>query len=70
MKVEECVYTPRFGTVKIFEIFENEEQARENGYKEPTHYQGKYYKILGRSFGMNRMVFAAVKKGDINESHS
>ena len=61
MQKGDYIYTPRFCTVQINEVFESKTEARENGYTEPTHYQGEY-EILGKSIGMNRMVFAAVKK--------
>lgn len=58
------IYTPRFCNVRIEEVFKNRDEARENGYTEPTHYKGDY-DVLGKSIGVNRMVFAAVKKGDV-----
>lgn len=61
MKKGDCIYTPRFCTVIIEEVFESEDKARENGYVEQTYYNGEY-KVLGKSIGMNRMVFAAVKR--------
>ena len=61
MKVGDRIYTTRFCTVRIKEVFETEEEARENGYKEPTYYKGNF-DVLGKSIGINRMVFAAVKK--------
>ena len=61
MKKGDYVYTPRFCTVKIEEVFESETEARENGYTEPTHYQGEY-KIVGKSLDMYHMKFAAAKK--------
>ena len=61
MKVGDRIYTPRFCTVRIKEVFETEEEARENGYKEPTYYKGDY-EILGKSLDMYHMLFAAVKK--------
>ena len=61
MKVGDRIYTPRFCTVRIKEVFETEEEARENGYKEPTYYKGDY-EILGKSLDMYNMLFAAVKK--------
>jgi hypothetical protein len=60
MKKGDRVNTPRFLTVKIEDVL-NPEQAREQGYTEPTHYDGEY-RILGKSTGLNRMVFAAVRK--------
>ena len=61
MKVGDRIYTPRFCTVQIKEVFETEEEAMENGYKEPTYYKGDY-EILGKSLDMYHMLFAAVKK--------
>lgn len=64
MNKGDYIYTPRFCNVRIEEVFENRDEARENGYVEPTHYKGDY-DVLGKSIGVNRMVFAAVKKGDV-----
>lgn len=64
MKKGDYIYTPRFCNVRIEEVFENRDETRENGYTEPTHYKGDY-EVLGKSIGVNRMVFAAVKKGDV-----
>lgn len=64
MKKGDYVKTPRFCTVKLEEVFENEDAARKDGYVEPTHYQYQHsdgYDILGKHTGTNRMVFAAVK---------
>lgn len=62
MKTGERVYTPRFCTVRISDIFESEEQAKENGYTEPTYYKNDEYGIRGKSTGFNTMEFAAFKK--------
>lgn len=64
MNKGDYIYTPRFCNVRIEEVFENRDEARENRYTEPTHYKGDY-DVLGKSIGINRMVFAAVKKGDV-----
>lgn len=64
MKKGDYIYTPRFCNVRIEEVFSDETVARENGYTEPTHYRGDY-DVLGKSIGVNGMVFAAVKKGDV-----
>ena len=61
MKVGECVMTPRFCTVVISEVFENKEIARQNGYTEPTYYEGAF-EVRGKSEGINRMSFAAIRK--------
>lgn len=60
MKIGDWIDTPRFCKVRIDEIFESISEARESGYKEPTHYRGEY-KILGKSIDGYHMVFAAAK---------
>ena len=62
MKVGDYVYTPRFCTVRIAVIFENEAEARRSGYCEPTYYKGEYT-ILGKSLDVYCMEFAAIPKG-------
>lgn len=62
MKKGDYVRTPRFLTVKIEEVYEKREVAILHGYTEPTHYQDEQYDILGKSIGLNHMVFAAVKR--------
>lgn len=62
MKNGDYVYTPRFCTVKIEEVFESEMAANDAGYTEPTYYSDGEYKILGKSLDMYHMKFAAVKK--------
>ena len=62
MKAGDYVYTPRFCTVKIKEIFTTVEEAHKNGYCEPTYYKGEYT-ILGKSLDVYSMEFAAVPKG-------
>lgn len=56
------VLTPRFCHVTIDEVYNTKHEARENGYTEPTYYDGEY-DIFGKSLGDCRMAFAAVKKG-------
>ena len=46
MKIGDSVYTPRFCTVRIKAIFENEVEARAAGFCEPTYYKGDHI-ILG-----------------------
>ena len=62
MKKGDYIQIPRFLTVKIEEVFESREKAMENGFNEPTHYEDGEYEVLGKSLGMNRMIFAGVKK--------
>jgi hypothetical protein len=63
MEIGTRIYTPRFCTVIIKEVYEDAHQAYEHGYKEPTHYDdNSEYDILGKSTSLNHMVFAAVRK--------
>lgn len=62
MRIGDKVFTPRFCTVRIEEIFETGKEARAAGYTEPTYYEGEY-DVRGKSLDMYHMVFAAVKKG-------
>lgn len=55
------IYTPRFCTVRIAEVFDTREEAEKNGYKEPTYYRGDF-EVFGKSVDLNRMVFAAVRR--------
>jgi len=61
MEKGDYIKTPRFLTVKIAEVFEDNKTAREQGYTEPTHYDDEDYEILGKHIGTNRMIFAAIK---------
>ncbi len=56
------VNTPRFLTVRIAAMFENIELAESCGFTEPTHYRDEEWHIRGKSIGINRMIFAAVKR--------
>ena len=67
MKIGDNVYTPRFCTVKINEVFDNARSAREAGYIEPTHYHKNGWTVLGKAVGNAmpgwcKMEFAAVKE--------
>lgn len=62
MKIGDIIYTPRFCTVRIKEIFENKEAARKNGYEEPTYYDDPEWGIVGKSLDMYHMAFAAYRK--------
>jgi len=63
MKIGDYIYTPRFCTVRIEEIFENRTDARKAGFTEPTHYdKNAEYDIAGKNIGINRMIFAAIRK--------
>lgn len=55
------VNTPRFLKVKIQEVYKDQHELYEAGYKEPTHYDGAYI-IQGKHTGLNRMQFAAAKR--------
>ncbi len=60
MKLGDKVMTPRFCTVKITAMFEDEQEARKCGYTEPTYYRGEDYIILGKSLDMYHMRFCAI----------
>ena len=62
IKVGDYVYTPRFCTVQISQVFESEKEARSRGYREPTYYEGNHV-ILGKVLDLNHMEFAAIPKG-------
>ncbi len=58
------VYTPRFCTVIIKEVFDTEQKAKEAGFQEPTFYEDPEYGIRGKSIDINRMEFAAFRIGE------
>ncbi len=62
MKKGDYIYTPRFCNVEIKKVFMSEENARKDGFVEPTYYKNSEYGVLGKNIGINRMVFAAFKK--------
>lgn len=61
MEKGNIIKTPRFLNVEIKEILLKDE-AKKEGYTEPTHYVDNEYEIMGKHIGVNRMIFAAVKK--------
>ena len=62
MKKGDYIVTPRFCTVKIEKVCKSRNTAYKQGFIEPTHYENFEYDILGKHIGINRMIFAAVKK--------
>ncbi len=62
MQIGDYVNTPRFLRVKIEEIFENQSEANEKGYTEPTHYNDPEWNICGWVYEPNYMKFAAIRK--------
>lgn len=62
MKKGDYVSTPRFCSVRIEKVFRSEENARKNGFCEPTHYVNGTYGVLGKHTGINTMIFAGYKK--------
>ena len=62
MKIGDKVYTPRFCTVQIKEIFSSVFEARERGYTEPTYYADYEFVVVGKSLDMYHMEFAAYRK--------
>ena len=61
MKKGDRIYTPRFCTVQIEEVFESRSEASAAGYTEPTYYEGEYG-VAGKSLDMYHMQFAAYRK--------
>lgn len=64
IKKGDYVETPRFLKVKIEKVFKNADNAKKQGYTEPTHYENDQYGIVGKSLGENRMTFAAYEKNE------
>lgn len=62
MNIGDRIFTPRFCTVTIKEMFPDRQSATEQGYTEPTYYEHPEYKVVGKSLGMYRMQFAAYRK--------
>lgn len=62
IKVGTLIWTPRFCTVKISAVFDDEREARVCGYTEPTYYEGSDCIVLGKSIDMYHMKFAAIPK--------
>ncbi len=62
IKVGDYVRTPRFLEVRINEVFGSENEMRQAGYTEPTHYMNYEWSIRGKSIGINRMIFAACRR--------
>lgn len=62
MKIGDRIYTPRFCTVEIKEVFESHNDAWNAGYKEPTHYHKDGWSVAGKSLDLYHMEFAAYKE--------
>lgn len=62
LKKGDIVYSPRFCHLEIQKVFQSEAAARKAGFNEQTDYKDRDYGILGKSIGMNRMIFAAYRK--------
>ena len=66
MKKGDYIRTPRFGVVRINEVFETVQTMEEAGYTETTHYwDDPDYEVFGKNLEEFRMVFAAGKKGSV-----
>ena len=61
MKKGDKVYTRRFCTVEVKEVFQSRREAQEAGYTEDAYYNGVDYLIFGKSIDMYHMEFAAAK---------
>lgn len=62
LKAGDRVYTPRFCTVKIKEVFAGRKEAVSAGYYESTGYEVNGIVVVGKVTGVNRMEFAAYSK--------
>ena len=62
IKVGTLIWTPRFCTVKISAVFDDEWEARVCGYTEPTYYEGSDCIVLGKSIGICSYTQATIKK--------
>lgn len=62
LHANDWVYTPRFCTVQIKEVFETEAELRKAGYKDPTYFESLNYVVYGKSLDMFHMEFAAARK--------
>lgn len=62
IKSGDYIDTPRFLKVKIQKVFQNENNARKQGYHETTHYKNDAYGIYGKHTGKDQMQFAAFRK--------
>lgn len=61
LKAGDVVRTPRFGDVKLEEVFGNHEMLRRAGYTWPPGYEGDF-EIAGKPSGQSGIKFAAAKK--------
>ena len=64
------VYTPRFLSVMLEDVFPDRKTALDAGYKEPCHFQSDFFDVLGKSLGNNCMSFAAAMKPAGNNAKS
>lgn len=62
LELGQKIMTPRFCTVTISAMFADPKAARQAGYTEGSGYVSPDWEILGKPAGLNRMVFAAIKK--------
>ena len=62
MEIGTTVYTPRFCSVRIKEIFNSTGEALKAGYTEPTYYYKDGWTVRGKVYKPNHMYFAAVKE--------
>lgn len=62
MKMNDKVYTPRFCTVTISQIFNSRDEAVKAGFAEPTFFDDPEWIVVGKSLDLCHMVFAAYPK--------
>ena len=56
------VITPRFSKVRIWQVFNTEQEARESGYTEQSYFEDPGFGVLGKVLDMEHIRFAAYRK--------
>ena len=62
LKKGDSLYSPRFCTIWLDEVFDSVEELRAAGFNEPTYFNNKRWEIRGKSIDMYHMLFAAAPK--------
>ena len=62
MKPGDLVSVPRFGLVKIDNVYANYHECYRRGYKELTYFDSEEWGIIGKVIATNTITFAAYRK--------
>ena len=62
MKTGDRVFTPRFCTVIIERVFNNQMEAQKEGFTEPTHFHKDGWTVFGKSLDLYHMEFAGCRE--------